>query len=183
MHKSIKIKLKKFSFLNHHYGPLNHSKILTFSRQNLLEGGGQKLHGIYRKCFGCLLLINSLCLESMVSCNCWFLIVFFSLPSILMQVVGLNVARLICQDISNGLDRRRVPASNIVDKHPQPPTSTLQLVALMNQELFINLLQKVYHLLCRIERGNYSLIGCIHFRVASNVDLILHQNTLCQECL
>lgn len=53
-----------------------------------------------------------------------------------MQVVGFNVSRLICQDISNGMERIHVPASNIVDKPPQPPTGMHQLAALMNQEIF-----------------------------------------------
>ena len=42
------------------------------------------------------------------------------------------MSRLISQDISNGLERIPVPATNTIDKSPQPPTGMFQLVALVN---------------------------------------------------
>ena len=75
-----------------------------------------------------------------------------------------------------------MPASNTVDKFPRPPTSTLQLVALMDQETLNIILLYILSVLCRIESGN-RLMGCIHVHLASSVHFILHQNTLCQECL
>ena len=72
-----------------------------------------------------------------MSCRCWVFLSYLLLPPTLKWVTGLNVSRLICQDISNGLERIPVPASNTIDKPPQPPTGMFQLVALINQEIFL----------------------------------------------
>jgi hypothetical protein len=58
-----------------------------------------------------------------------------------------------------------VPASNTVDKLPRPPTSTLPLEALMNQETLNIIVLFIPSVLCRIESGS-SLMGCIHFHLA-----------------